>query len=302
MPLVPAICTQCGANLTVDASKDAAVCPFCQTAFVTEKAITVYNNTYHSHIENLHAGVVNISDSFSRDEAVKAGDTFVLLNDFDSAKKVFTELSEKYPHDYRGWWGLIKVNTKNFQPSHIPELISIRHWFRNACAVAPESERNELCKYMENYLEELENSLNTLKESLLDEKKENDYNYNHDVDANSELVRGLEAELKSIRYVSEITLKIAILVVLGISLFERSFWRILVCVVCYGFLAYLVCGVIELIFDREAKEKTELLSKQIKHAQLEGRNIETMYTAKNSEIDKKINQINNNLLLLRNCM
>lgn len=39
MALVAAKCTNCGANLTVDNSKDAAICEFCGTPFIVEKAI-----------------------------------------------------------------------------------------------------------------------------------------------------------------------------------------------------------------------------------------------------------------------
>ena len=55
--LVPAICTQCGATLEVDPSKEAAVCRFCNTPFVIEKAINNYNVKY-ANIE--HADNVNI--------------------------------------------------------------------------------------------------------------------------------------------------------------------------------------------------------------------------------------------------
>ena len=50
MPLVPAKCTQCGATLTIDPSQDAAVCPFCNTPFVVEKAINNYNVTNNTTI------------------------------------------------------------------------------------------------------------------------------------------------------------------------------------------------------------------------------------------------------------
>jgi hypothetical protein len=42
MPLTPAKCTQCGASLQVDPSKDAAICEFCGTPFIVEKAIAQY--------------------------------------------------------------------------------------------------------------------------------------------------------------------------------------------------------------------------------------------------------------------
>ena len=45
MAFVPAICTQCGARIKVDNSRDAGICEHCGTAFVTEKVINNYNTT-----------------------------------------------------------------------------------------------------------------------------------------------------------------------------------------------------------------------------------------------------------------
>lgn len=55
--LVPAICSQCGATLEVDPGQEAAVCRFCNTPFIVEKAINNYNVKY-AKIE--HADNVNI--------------------------------------------------------------------------------------------------------------------------------------------------------------------------------------------------------------------------------------------------
>ncbi len=64
MPLVAAICTQCGANLEVDDSKEAGICKYCGTAFITEKAISNYmiNNTYNIQNANLTVLPKNISN------------------------------------------------------------------------------------------------------------------------------------------------------------------------------------------------------------------------------------------------
>ena len=54
MPLVPAKCTNCGASLVIDSTKDAAICQYCNTPFVTEKAINNYNisdSVIHIHNE-----------------------------------------------------------------------------------------------------------------------------------------------------------------------------------------------------------------------------------------------------------
>ena len=58
-------CTSCGANIEVDENKEAGVCPFCNTAFITEKAIKNYStnttnnagtiiNNYYSYPEQIN--------------------------------------------------------------------------------------------------------------------------------------------------------------------------------------------------------------------------------------------------------
>lgn len=59
MPLVAAKCTQCGANIEVDDSKEAGICKYCGTAFITEKAITNYN-TYVTNNNNFAGANINV--------------------------------------------------------------------------------------------------------------------------------------------------------------------------------------------------------------------------------------------------
>lgn len=68
MPLVAAKCTQCGGVLEVDSTHDAAICKYCGTPFITEKAINNYNVT-----NNIQASVVNIYGGNSADFQITAG-------------------------------------------------------------------------------------------------------------------------------------------------------------------------------------------------------------------------------------
>ncbi len=68
MPLVQAKCTNCGANLELDNTKDNAVCPFCGTPYIVEKAINNYNVT-----NNIKADVVNVYGGNSADFVIRAG-------------------------------------------------------------------------------------------------------------------------------------------------------------------------------------------------------------------------------------
>ncbi len=112
MGMIPARCTQCGADLEVDASADAAICPNCSTPFIVEKAINNYNTTYK--VENLKADKVIVQDANSCDNLILAGEDFLKLNEKEKARDKFQKAVSDFPGDYRGWLGLIKVNTDNF--------------------------------------------------------------------------------------------------------------------------------------------------------------------------------------------
>ncbi|MBO4343172.1 MAG: leucine-rich repeat domain-containing protein [Clostridia bacterium] len=68
MPLVNAKCTNCGSNLEVDNTKDAAICQYCGMPYVVEKAINNFNVT-----NNIQANVVNVFGGNSADFVIRAG-------------------------------------------------------------------------------------------------------------------------------------------------------------------------------------------------------------------------------------
>lgn len=68
MPLIAAKCTNCGALLKVDSAKDAAVCEYCGTPFIIEKAVNNYNTT-----NNISGSVVNIYGGNSAEFVIRAG-------------------------------------------------------------------------------------------------------------------------------------------------------------------------------------------------------------------------------------
>jgi len=47
MGMIPGICSQCGATITVDSNKEAMICPYCDTPFVVEHAINNFHNVYN---------------------------------------------------------------------------------------------------------------------------------------------------------------------------------------------------------------------------------------------------------------
>ncbi len=66
MKLIPGLCPQCGAILSVIEGTEAMVCNYCNTPFVCEKAINKFNNTY-TIINNINAQNVflqNVTSDF----------------------------------------------------------------------------------------------------------------------------------------------------------------------------------------------------------------------------------------------
>lgn len=137
MPFVNAKCPNCGGSLQVDNSKRAAICPFCKEAYTVEDAINNYVTNYNTNVEHLHADVVNINDEKSVDSRLHAADTFMSLGDYSSAYKVYDEVTKNHPYNYRGWWGLIRVKSSDFQKAALSsaEFAEIKKLYQNALSV-----------------------------------------------------------------------------------------------------------------------------------------------------------------------
>ncbi len=114
MSLIPAKCTQCGSNLNVDPSQEAAVCPVCNTPFITQNAINNYNTTNVTNIGNLHADNVNLNTADSLENKIKAAETFYTMKEYKKAYNIFNQLTAEHPYDARVWWGVLKSNTEDF--------------------------------------------------------------------------------------------------------------------------------------------------------------------------------------------
>lgn len=95
MSLVQAKCTNCGANLEVDPRTEAGICPYCQTAYITQKAIVNYNTTIVNN-NTIYADKVDIvSGNF--ENLMKNAVAFWDVNDYKSALQSFSKALEINP-------------------------------------------------------------------------------------------------------------------------------------------------------------------------------------------------------------
>ena len=67
MRIVKAQCTNCNAPLEVDSTQAAAICPYCNTTYVVEKAINNYNINMNTGNMNISNAVINVSNGSNID-------------------------------------------------------------------------------------------------------------------------------------------------------------------------------------------------------------------------------------------
>lgn len=111
MPLTKAQCTNCGGALDVDSSMDAAVCPFCNTPYVVEKAINLFQNHYNITVNGI-----------SPDTIIK--NAYILLQDGDkpAAAKLLSDYKKYNADDWRLWFALSEVEYRSYT-DHIKKAL-----------------------------------------------------------------------------------------------------------------------------------------------------------------------------------
>ena len=292
MTLVPAICTQCGSKLEVDPSREAAVCPYCKTPFITQKAINHYNTTNVTNIGSVHADVLNMTDDNSRDNRVKSGETFIRLNDYVSAEKIFGDLTKDCPYDYRGWWGLIRVYSVDFSDMTIDgeKLSSIAQLYQKAIAVASIDEQKAIEPQYEAYYNSVREKLDALLLDTQTKIKNLETEFNRYKRDHEDQINHISEQKKKIMSPS-VVLAIVILVIVGITvvcgMIESGFGVGILAFFLFGAIGKgihsLIGRLIDIPSDRARKEMDAKIAKLTKEL--------SDYTNKYTEEINRLNTI-----------
>ena len=103
----PAKCTNCGASLTVDPSQKAAVCPFCNSAYIVEKAIQEYNIQVSGNL-TVNGAQININGK-NLDNLLERAEQCASSGDFDKAMDYFNEVLDSDISSERANRGIHKI-------------------------------------------------------------------------------------------------------------------------------------------------------------------------------------------------
>lgn len=93
-------CSVCGGALVMSDDGEKAVCESCGMSFKKE--------TVKKMIMEL-AGPVKVEGIQNSDSLVDRAETFLRLGEMRKAEEAFRKLTDEYPADYRGWWGLTRL-------------------------------------------------------------------------------------------------------------------------------------------------------------------------------------------------
>lgn len=98
MPFVQAKCPNCGGVLAVDQSHDAALCQYCNTPFIVEKAINNFNVTVSGNLSVENANIT-VSVGPSVDSLLTRANDFYDTRDFRKAFEYYDRVLDLDPRN-----------------------------------------------------------------------------------------------------------------------------------------------------------------------------------------------------------
>ena len=103
--LVPAKCTNCNASLDVDPNKDAAICPYCNSAFIVSKAINNISINNNVSIDkatiSLEGGSVTIKNQVDADNLIIRANEFIKQSEYEKTVEYLNKALDQEPDNGR---------------------------------------------------------------------------------------------------------------------------------------------------------------------------------------------------------
>ncbi len=116
---VTATCPNCNSPLQIKEGQDFVKCEYCGTISSAPKAIEYHQHQSTNYNFSGANPVVNFSNGQDLETLVKNADMHLKLKNYADAQSIYEKISKEYPHDYRGWWGLILAKSRELADTDI---------------------------------------------------------------------------------------------------------------------------------------------------------------------------------------
>lgn len=132
-------CSVCGGALVMSDDGEKAVCESCGMSFKKE--------TVKKMIMEL-SGPVKVEGIQNSDSLADRAETFLRLGETEKAHAAFRQMTDEYPADYRGWWGLTRLMDweRYFYNSGLG-VAAMPEVCKRALQFAPEEAKKEIQDY-----------------------------------------------------------------------------------------------------------------------------------------------------------
>ena len=138
MEIMALICPRCDGQIHATSNNEIGVCSFCRTEYMIDgpKPIPRPNPSPDP-----------------KERLIENAETFFALEEIEKAREVYTQVTNEYPADYRGWLGLMRVDFHHKQKVEMNEndyayigKVSVRN-MRNAIKTANSKLSNDIVSY-----------------------------------------------------------------------------------------------------------------------------------------------------------
>lgn len=105
-------CDFCSGPLIIDNSREFATCEFCGTKYTKE---TVREKIQEIRGEVKISGAVEtFTGNTEKERLVKNAETYIGIKEFGKALETYIKITQQFPEDYRGWWGIFTTPIEQY--------------------------------------------------------------------------------------------------------------------------------------------------------------------------------------------
>ncbi len=130
-------CPFCGGELYVKYTKGGGFCPYCKKEFDCEKAVKLYDSL-HAEQSEPEKKVARGEDYLEVDRALDRAEFYLKNKQFEGAEKEFNGALALTDTDYRVYFGMVRVKTKNLTDYNDQ---THKEWLEKALACADSEEK-----------------------------------------------------------------------------------------------------------------------------------------------------------------